>query len=513
MKWFNYYGLIFVVAILIPNIIYAVTHKENGFTYKNKIAEILEQIGRYACMILMIFNIPYTWIGFYFSFAETVYLIVNTIFVFVYCLLWIIFWKKSGIIKAILLSVIPSLLFLFSGIMIASIPLVIFAIVFAVTHILISVKSELLNVASVKTKKQSIITVTAMSLSVVFISLGIMGGITIYGQSNLSKLNSMSAMDMINYTCSDKNSKISIALIDNGNVTYHIYGKNGEEETIYDYEIGSISKTFVGLLCAKAVSEGKLNITDSIAKYLDLDETKYYPTIERLLTHTSGYKAYYFESRMIGNKFAQITNDFYGINRTQILDKVMNTSLENKDYPFVYSNFGISVIGLVLEKIYKDDFTNIMNEFISSELNLKNTRVAKQSGNLNKYWKWKINDGYIPAGSIISNIEDMASYLSIYLGDKIDYATTAYTKLQDINANNQTYEKMNIRMDSVGMTWMIDDKNDIVWHNGATTNFNSYIGFTKDKKRGVILLSNLSPNEKISMTVIGAKILTDKNLF
>lgn len=154
MSWFNYYGLIFVAAILIPNIIYAVTHKENGFAYKNKIAEILEQIGRYGCIVLMIFNIPYTWIGFYFSFAETVYLLVNAIFVFAYCLLWIIFWKKSGVVKAILLSVIPSLLFLFSGIMIASIPLVIFAIVFIVTHILISVKSELLNVMSGKTKSK-----------------------------------------------------------------------------------------------------------------------------------------------------------------------------------------------------------------------------------------------------------------------------------------------------------------------------------------------------------------------
>ena len=62
-------------------------------------------------------------------------------------------------------------------------------------------------------------------------------------------------------------------------------------------------------------------------------------------------------------------------------------------------------------------------------------------------------------------------------------------------------------MDSVGMTWMIDNKNDIIWHNGGTTAYNNYMGFYKDKSKGVVILSNLSPNEKISATIIGAKLL------
>lgn len=286
------------------------------------------------------------------------------------------------------------------------------------------------------------------------------------------------------------------------------FGSNGEEnDSLYDYEIGSISKTFVGLLCAKAISEGKLNLDDSISSYLDLGDARYYPTIERLLTHTSGYKSYYFDSKMIGNKLARISNDFYGISRADIFEKAKQINLENRDYPFEYSNFGISVLGLVLEKIYNDSFTNLMNNYISSELGLSDTRVAKQTGNLNKYWKWKANDGYIPAGSIISNIKDMASYLNMYMSGAKDYNEMTYAKIKDINANNAVYEKMNIRMDAVGTTWIIDEKNNIIWHNGATTDYNSYIGFSKDKKKGVVVLSNLNANDKISMTVIGAKLL------
>lgn len=142
MSWFNYYGLAVVIVILIPNIIYAATHKnETENPYKNKAAESFEQIGRYGCIALTVFNVPYTYLGFYFSYAEIVYIVVNSALSLAYCLAWLLLWKKSGIVKAVLLSTIPSAIFLFSGIMIASIPLVFFAVIFAVTHILISVKN------------------------------------------------------------------------------------------------------------------------------------------------------------------------------------------------------------------------------------------------------------------------------------------------------------------------------------------------------------------------------------
>ncbi len=142
MTWFNYFGLIIVVVIMLPNIVYAVTCKE-GFqnAYRNQPAEIIEQIGRYGCMAFMIFNIPYTWFGYWFANAETVYLAVNFTLAAAYCLIWIVFWKRQGICKAVLLSVIPSLIFLFSAAVIASIPLGVFAVIFTVCHILISVKN------------------------------------------------------------------------------------------------------------------------------------------------------------------------------------------------------------------------------------------------------------------------------------------------------------------------------------------------------------------------------------
>ena len=64
MEWFNVFGLIFMVLILIPNIIFAIKCKD-GFDNKwnNKYVEVMEQVGRFGCFGFMIINIPGTWFG------------------------------------------------------------------------------------------------------------------------------------------------------------------------------------------------------------------------------------------------------------------------------------------------------------------------------------------------------------------------------------------------------------------------------------------------------------------
>ena len=142
MEWFNVFGLTFIVVIMIPNIIYAVKCSEGlKNIYNNKIVEIIEQIGRFGCFGLMIFNIPGTWFGWWSDEAFAVYLIVNSILIIAYCVIWIICFRKNTVFRALALSIIPSVVFLLSGILSRSILLIISSILFAPTHILISYKN------------------------------------------------------------------------------------------------------------------------------------------------------------------------------------------------------------------------------------------------------------------------------------------------------------------------------------------------------------------------------------
>ena len=142
MEWINIFGLIFIVVIMIPNIIFAIKCKD-GFAnkWKNKFVEMIEQIGRFGCFGFMIINIPGTWFGWWSDEVFAVYLIVNVILVILYCVIWIICFKKDSIFRALALSIIPSILFLFSGIMSRSVLLIIAATIFAHSHITISYKN------------------------------------------------------------------------------------------------------------------------------------------------------------------------------------------------------------------------------------------------------------------------------------------------------------------------------------------------------------------------------------
>lgn len=142
MSWFNLYGLIFFLILMIPNIVYAATQKD-GFVNKfnSPVLEGAEQISRWASFLLMIFNIPKTYGGFWFANAQNIYIAANVFLLVLYVAGWILLWKKNNLFKALWLSVVPSAMFIFSGIMISSIPLIISSVIFAVCHITISVRN------------------------------------------------------------------------------------------------------------------------------------------------------------------------------------------------------------------------------------------------------------------------------------------------------------------------------------------------------------------------------------
>ena len=142
MGWINIFGLVFMVIIMIPNVIFALKCKD-GFENKweNKFIEALEQIGRYGCFAFMVINIPKTGFGWASDEAFALYLIVDAVLIIAYCVIWAVCFKKNSVFRALSLSMIPSAIFLFSGIMSRSVLLMISALIFAPCHILISYKN------------------------------------------------------------------------------------------------------------------------------------------------------------------------------------------------------------------------------------------------------------------------------------------------------------------------------------------------------------------------------------
>ena len=346
-----------------------------------------------------------------------------------------------------------------------------------------------------------------LALLIVTLGVGAFYAITTY---RMSLMPSMSFEEMLDYTTKNNESAIiTVGIIESGETSTTVYGENASilPKEDFEYEIGSITKTFTSSLLCKAISENKVELSDSIHEYIELPQKGYYPDFRRLLTHTSGYKEYYLDWQMVTNFFRK-TNAFYGISRDELNTKTGKISIEDKDYPFEYSSFGISVVGSALSEIYASDFITVMQDFIESDLKLENTRISDGKGNMNGYWNWMPNDAYIPAGAIVSTMDDMMKYMQLHMSEALPYLSLGHEIHARVDATTKQYEKLGIRIDAAGLGWMIDTENNIIWHNGGTDNFNSYMAFDKDKQIGVVILSNLAPDYRIPATVMGAKLIT-----
>ena len=139
--WINFFGLILLALLLAPNLIWAIYHKGEKNKCANRLMNVLEQIGRYGCMLLMVFNIGIAEFGFASPNAFLVYLFGSAALLLGYWAFWIVYFKKQTPFAALLLAILPTLLFLLCGLTLRHWPLVFFSLLFGVAHIYVTVQN------------------------------------------------------------------------------------------------------------------------------------------------------------------------------------------------------------------------------------------------------------------------------------------------------------------------------------------------------------------------------------
>jgi len=308
-----------------------------------------------------------------------------------------------------------------------------------------------------------------------------------------------------------KDACVTVGILKDGQMSWEVYGSGGEPlgQEEHRYEIGSVTKTMTAALISRAVLDGKLQITDTIDKYLELPEGKVYPTVAELLTHTSGLDVEYYEWSMLPYVFNHGTNPFRGITAEDILREYNDVDLkEGKEYGFGYSNYGFALLGMVLEEVYGEAFTGMLDAYLAGELGMEDTYVSRGDADFEGNWQWDGGDAYIPAGAVVSDISDMLMYAQAQLsGDPV--LNLCHQSLKQVNASDKWARLAGLCVDEVGMSWMLDRENGFIWHNGGTGVHSSYAGFCPETNTAVVVLSNLSQDEGIPATTIGFKKLLD----
>ena len=137
----NVFGLLIVALMLIPNIIYAIKYSGQENKCTNKVMNILEQVGRYGSMILMVLNVEI--VTFEFSSIEffMLYFMGNVLLILLYWIVWILFFVKRKAWKAMMLALLPAIIFVMSGITLGNVLLLISGLLFGVAHMYVTRKN------------------------------------------------------------------------------------------------------------------------------------------------------------------------------------------------------------------------------------------------------------------------------------------------------------------------------------------------------------------------------------
>ena len=305
---------------------------------------------------------------------------------------------------------------------------------------------------------------------------------------------------------------IALAIIDSSGIQYFNFGNTAEDGKPVDentiYEIGSISKVFTGILLAQQVLNGDINLDDDIASLLPdsisvptMGNTKI--TFGHLTEHTSGLPRMpdNFAPANPNNPYADYTVD----QMYTFVSSYQPVRAVGAEYE--YSNFAQGLLGHLLVKNKNTDYEDLMVQTIAEPLEMNDTRIEftegmKENLALGHSGNKVVENWDIPtlagAGAIRSSSSDMAQFISANLG----YTNTALHEAMELS-HEPRHSKANGM--SVGMGWHIKqgEQGDVVWHNGGTGGYRTFVGFVKETGRGVVLLTNSS----ISSDDIGFNLL------
>lgn len=154
------------------------------------------------------------------------------------------------------------------------------------------------------------------------------------------------------------------------------YGISNDSEMVYN--IGSVSKQFLGYAFAMLQVESRLNIDDPVSKFLDdWPDFKHTVTLKHLLTHTSGYREAYTMSTLAGRPVGVDR-----LSKEECLEVVrQQPGLEfTPGSRWTYNSTAWVILAEVLEKVTGEPADKWVENNILKPLQMNNTQIESYVG-------------------------------------------------------------------------------------------------------------------------------------
>jgi serine-type D-Ala-D-Ala carboxypeptidase/endopeptidase len=277
-------------------------------------------------------------------------------------------------------------------------------------------------------------------------------------------------------------------------------GKAPDRDSVF--EIGSVTKTFTGILLADRVKAGVVKLDDAVQKHLPDDwriprRDDRDITLLHLTTHTSGLPPQ--ADGFAAFVFADRQHPYAKYDVAALKKGLATTKLE---YPIgsrhKYSNVGVGLLGHALAHASKaPSYEAVLTERVLKPLGMTDTGIT-----LSESQKKRLVTGHTSGGKPQDPWEfaciEACGALRSTAGDMLKYVKANADpsgRLRDaIEMSHQPWRVIAPDEEEIGLGWIryVAKKEPTkIWHNGQTGGYHSFVGFVPGRG-GVVVLCNLA---------------------
>jgi CubicO group peptidase (beta-lactamase class C family) len=277
------------------------------------------------------------------------------------------------------------------------------------------------------------------------------------------------------------------------------------------FQIGSISKTFVGTAAMRLVDRGDLDLDAPVQSYLPdfklSDEAvAARVTLRHLFTHTGGWVGDFFEHTGFGtDALARIVARLADLPQLTPLGEV-----------YTYSNSGFFVAGRVIEVVTGLTFERAIQSLVLDPLGLSMSffrhfatefivhRVAAGHevgpNGPAVVRPWARSRSAAPSGGIVSNLRDMLRYARFHVGDGSTPEGTVLLRPASMALMQSPLFPTDGMGGAVGITWMIGEVagTKVVRHGGSTFGQRATLLLVPSRAFAIVVLTNADRGESLT---------------
>jgi len=289
------------------------------------------------------------------------------------------------------------------------------------------------------------------------------------------------------------------------------------------FEIGSVTKVFTALLLAIAVQRGEARLDDPVSEHLP--DGSRVPrrgdaeiTLLHLATHTSGLPR--LPPGLLWHALRHRDDPYAALTPAGVLAALGSTRPRRAPGDrFRYSNFGAGVLGLALAQTAGVDYETLVRDRITRPLGMTDTVITLDSAQSSRLAPgtrrggrqaglWTI-PGLAGAGALRSTVADLFTFLRAQLGLLPPHVPAELAAaIPTTHAERSRGGRLTPAM-RVGLGWMLlpigRGKLDMVWHNGGTGGYRSFVGWTPATHAAAVVLSSNTRG----VDQLGSRVLLD----